>query len=888
MDYILDFHDIDRTSLSMVGGKGANLGELSQAGFLVPPGFCVTTAGYKRLIQGKEELYDMVRQLDQLSTDQFEEIQRLGQSIRDYILNLEVPEPLYSAIMIAWKNTGKEHTYAIRSSATAEDLPHASFAGQQDSFLNVKGEEQLFESIQKCWASLFTDRAIVYRAQNGFDHRSVFLSIVVQRMIRPEVSGIMFTADPVSGHRHTVSIDVGFGLGEALVSGEVTADLYKVRDGQITDKKIAKKEKGIFPLPGGGTEMKPLPVEQQDQPALNDARALELANLGKQIEEHYGTEQDIEWSLEEGQLYILQSRPITSLFPIPASDDNKYRIYFSLGHKQMMTDYMKPLGLSLFQTLIPSVKEGGENLLTNAGGRLFVNYSYLLYMKSVQKQLKQKTYIDLDLRALQNVVLSEEFEKRIPKRGNKKKVVQLYIKPIWRIMGKAIPRTIASIYFENPTLVLQRAYANFHEDIHRFQQKMKQYDHAERIRLIKEHARHDLFQSLTNPVAYTFVGMITFSRIQRCVKKWLGEDVNPAIHQSQPGNITSEIGMKIGDLVEAARPYPEVVEYLHKANDETFVQDLKSVEGGEVFLTSLHSFMANFGMRASGEIDITRVRWHEAPTMLVPSILSHMRNNAPNEHHEKFAHGEQEARETIQALLERVKTRRSPRKAKKLSRLLTVYRHTVGIRELPKYVIVCYFDVYRRVILEEAKYLVQRGDLYQETDIYYLTLDELIVLLEKGSEETVSSIPDRKNHEKRYRTLMPPSVMSSDGEIFSAVNQDQESANVLVGTPVSAGVVEGTVKVVRSLEEGELNKGDILVAPYTDPGWTPLFSSAKALITEVGGTMTHGSVVARENGIPAVVSVENATKILKDDQMIRVDGTGGFVEILDDEIDNAK
>ncbi|GAA0364327.1 phosphoenolpyruvate synthase [Alkalibacterium iburiense] len=888
MDYVLDFNDIDRSSLSTVGGKGANLGELSKAGFLVPPGFCVTTAGYKRLTQGKDKLNDMIQQLHQLSPDQFEEIQRWGQSIRDYILNLEIPEPLYSEIMQAWENIGREHTYAIRSSATAEDLPQASFAGQQDSFLNVKGEEQLFESIQKCWASLFTDRAIVYRAQNGIDHRSVFLSTVVQRMNLPEVSGIMFTADPVSGHRHIVSIDAGFGLGEALVSGQITADLYKVRDGQIIDKQVAQKEKGIFPLPSGGTEMQRLPVEQQDQPALKDAMILELAHIGKQIEQYYGTEQDIEWCLKDGEIYILQSRPITSLFPVPSSDDNNYHIYYSAGHKQMMTDYMKPLGLSLFQSLVPSTKEEMRGFLTNAGGRVFVDYSYLLYMKSVQKKLRKQKYLEPDLKAIQNAVLREEFEKRAPKRGNKRKVFQLYVKPMWGILWKTLLRTIAIIYIENPKSALQRSYSNFYEDIDRFQQKMEQYDHAERIHLIKEHASRDLFRSLTNPLAYTCAGMITLPRIQKRGKKWLGEEVSPAIHQSPPGNITSEVGMKIGDLADTARPYPEVVDYLQKANDETFVQDLKEVKGGKIFLAALHSFMEKFGMRTTGEIDITRVRWHEVPTMLVPSILSHMRNNAPREHHEKFEKGEQGANEAIQELLERVnKTRGGSRKAKKLSRLLNLYRHTVGIRELPKYMMVCYFDIYRKVILEEANYLVQQGILEQETDVYYLTLDELIVLLEKGSIEAVSSLPDRKKHEEHYRTLTPPRVMSSDGEIFTAV-KDQESSNVLVGTPVSSGVVEGTVKVVRSLEEGKLNKGDILVAPYTDPGWTPLFSSAKALITEVGGIMTHGSVVARENGIPAVVSVDNATNILKDNQKIRVDGTEGTIEILDDETDNTK
>ncbi|WP_093231662.1 PEP-utilizing enzyme [Thermoflavimicrobium dichotomicum] len=309
------------------------------------------------------------------------------------------------------------------------------------------------------------------------------------------------------------------------------------------------------------------------------------------------------------------------------------------------------------------------------------------------------------------------------------------------------------------------------------------------------------------------------------------------------------------------------------------------MEGGDVFKAKLDQFMERFGMRAPGEIDITRVRWKEAPTMLVPSILSHIRSNAPNEHREKFKQGEQEANEAIQVLLARVKaTRGGLRKAKKLSRLITLYRNTVGIRELPKYIIIRYFDIYREAILEEANILFEKGIIENKEDVFYLTLDELVALLEKRFTDDVKElIHSRKGLEMQYRKLTPPRVMTSDGEIFTAERSNEQAPPVaLIGIPVSAGIAEGYVKVVRRLEEGSLNKGDILVAPYTDPGWTPLFHSAKALVTEIGGMMTHGSVVAREYGIPAVVGVENATKILKDGQYVRVDGTKGYVQILDE------
>jgi rifampicin phosphotransferase len=247
-DFVLYFNNIDKTHLPYVGGKGANLGELTKAGFPVPQGFCVTTWAYQTFIQTSREAIELFDLLDRLRPDELGRIRILGERIREHLAALATPDEIKSSILKAWKTTGEEKAYAVRSSATAEDLPTASFAGQQETYLNVQGQEQLLHAVQRCWASLFTDRAIAYRARNGFDHRSVFLSVVVQEMVFPEVSGIMFTADPVTGHRKTISIDASFGLGEALVSGLVSADLYQVRAGKIIKKQISNKGIAIYPV----------------------------------------------------------------------------------------------------------------------------------------------------------------------------------------------------------------------------------------------------------------------------------------------------------------------------------------------------------------------------------------------------------------------------------------------------------------------------------------------------------------------------------------------------------------------------------------------------------------------------------------------------------------
>ncbi|MFC7441421.1 phosphoenolpyruvate synthase [Laceyella putida] len=881
MKYVLHFEEIDRHSLPIVGGKGANLGEMAKACFPIPPGFCITTTAYRHFMDELDEMDQWLDRLNRLKPEQLDEIRAWGQKIRDRMLSLTLLDPIKASIIGAWAKLGKDHAYAVRSSATAEDLPTASFAGQQETYLNVKGEEQqLLEAVKKCWASLFTDRAIVYRIKNGFDHKSVSLSVVVQRMVFPEVSGILFTADPVTGHRRTVSIDAGFGLGEALVSGIVTADLYKVRDHEIIQKQIAKKEKGVFPVAEGGTEVRELPPELGQKQALPDQKILALAELGRRIENHYGSEQDIEWCLEGDDIYILQSRPITSLYPVPSAKNDEYRVYLSVGHSQMMTDYMKPLGISVFQSLVPLDDDSAP--IVEAGGRLFWDCSSFLFLKPIQRKLLKSTIADDNLLALKKVVQSEDFQRLAPKRGVMRKAL-CAMKQMLALYRKMIPRLIQIWYWEDPKLAVKRAFATFEQDLAQFKRALFQRSGAERIRFIREHA---VFGTIVDPGAYTYAGFIALPVIKRKMKKWLGEEWNPAIQKSPPGNITSEMGLMIGDLADAARPCPEVVRYLEQAEDRTFYEGLSQVEGGDVFRAELDRFMKKFGMRAPGEIDITRVRYKEAPTMLVPSILSHMRSNAPQEHREKFKQGEQEAHEAIQSLLARVKaTRGGARKAKKLARLIALYRNTVGIRELPKYIMIRYFDLYREAILEEAQTLYEKGLLEQKEDVFYLTLDELVALLENRlkKDEVMERIRSRKASEEVYRKLNPPLVITSEGETFSGViRNEQAPSGALVGIPVSPGVAEGYVKVVRRLEEGKLNKGDILVAPYTDPGWTPLFHSAKALVTEVGGMMTHGSVVAREYGIPAVVSVENATQILKDGQYVRVDGTNGYVEILDE------
>lgn len=882
--YVLYFNEIDKTDLPSVGGKGANLGEMTKAGFPVPQGFCVTTGAYQAFIQTISQMSMLFDLLDRVSYDDLEQVRTLGQRIRENLNSISMPYEIKEALTKAWKTTGEAKAYAVRSSATAEDLPTASFAGQQDTYLNVCGLEQFLKAVQNCWASLFTDRAISYRAKNKFEHRSVFLSVVVQEMIFPEVSGIMFTADPITGHRKTISIDASFGLGEALVSGIVTADLYQVRSGKIINKKISKKKLAIYSVPEGGTITKDIPPDQQKVQALADQRIIELARLGQKIEAHYGSEQDIEWALSGGQFYILQSRPITSLYPAPFVFDHKLHVYVCFSYIQVMTDAMKPLALSLLSNISNFIKKDptsmNKPMLLSAGGRAFADFTGPLLFKPSRNMLLKvfKGMDELMASAISEVTQREEFrDQSFPKRD------------VFRVMRKMAPIIIPvmikvqrTLYVDDPSKARTYVASLIKEIVKEHEGTMLRTTGADRLRIIQQGMGTMFPKVLSKVVAYPIAGVLASGSLAKKLKKKVGDkqsaNLLSQLNKSLPGNVTTEMGLELGDLTDTARKYHEVIDYLEKAKILSFYEELPKVRGGLEFKRQLESFLNKYGMRCSGEIDITKPRWNEDPTQLVPSILSNIRTTVSGEHREKFKRGEIEAEHAANEIVAQF----SSFEKRRISRLVKLYRNLMGMRENHKFIVIMLLDIYKRAILEEAGTLVGKGILSGENDVFYLALEELISLVENRFPGNIQeSIAERVKQHEINQKLTPPRVMTSEGEIITGKLCDSQApVGALVGTPVSAGIVEGIARVVLRLEDAKINPGEILVAPYTDPGWTPLFISIKGLITEVGGAMTHGSVIAREYGIPAVVGIEKATEIIKDGSLIRVNGTEGYVEIL--------
>ncbi|MFJ7128898.1 rifamycin-inactivating phosphotransferase [Streptomyces sp. NPDC098101] len=860
--YVWDLRETDETRVAAVGGKGAHLGALSRIdGVRVPDGFCVTTDAFRRVTALTPSLDGLLDRLSRADPDDREATRALGAEIRRTIEAVAVPDDVAEAITGALVRFGEDEAYAVRSSATAEDLPTASFAGQQDSHLNVTGAAEVLRHVVRCWASLFTERAVTYRRRNGIDHRTVHMAVVVQRMVFPEAAGVLFTADPVTGDRRTATVDAGLGLGEALVSGLVNPDVFTVRDDEVVSAAIAVKRYAVRPLPGGGTHEVEVDADRRERPALTHAQVLRLVRLGRRIEARFGRPQDIEWCLVDDDFRIVQSRPITTLFPVPETGDGDHHVYVSVGHQQMMTDAMKPLGYSLWQltAMVP---------MHEAGGRLFVDVTRRLASPASRAAL-------LDVIGKGDPLIRDALETVLARDGF---VPSLPDPEPGPAKGPGAPAPLAT----DPAIVtalIERSRASvaaLERDI-RTKTGPELFDFL--LEAFEEHKR-----VLGDPLSFQVLtaGMEATWWLNDRLHEWLGEkNAADTLTLSAPDNITSEMGLALLDVADAIRPHPEVVAFLGRVEDDDFLDELPKLPGGSGARDAIEAYLDRYGMRCVGEIDITRPRWRERPAALVPALLDNVRNFGPGAAERRFEQGRRRALEKERDVLTRLRALPDgERKAAETKRMIDRVRTFVGYREYPKYGIVSRSFVYKRALLEEAERLVRAGALARAEDVFYLTFQEFHEAVRTRRVDR-GLVRRREEEFRAYRTLTPPRVLTSDGEALDgSYRRDDVPAGALVGLPVSAGTVEGRARVVLDMEEADLEAGDILVTAFTDPSWSPVFVGIAGLVTEVGGLMTHGAVIAREYGLPAVVGLDGATRLIRDGQRIRVHGTDGYVEIL--------
>src|SRR5215216_3542358 len=608
--YVLGLQEVDEMQVAIVGGKGAHLGELSRIdGVRVPAGFCVTTDAFRRIMAQAPSIGGRLDRLSRLDPDDREAIRTLSAEIRRTLEEIAIPGDLAAAITRPLVRLGEQAACAVRSSATAEDLPTASFAGQQDTYLNVVGPAAILQHVSRCWASLFTERAVTYRLRNGIDHRTVHMAVVVQQMVFPDAAGILFTADPVTGNRKVATVDASFGLGEALVSGLVNPDVFKVRDGEVVAEAVAAKQRAVYALPAGGTQEVAIDPQRQEQPALTDAQVVRLVELGRRIEAHFGRPQDIEWCLVDDDFEIVQSRPITTLFPVPEAGDRENHVYLSVGHQQMMTDAMKPLGLSMWQltALAP---------MYDAGGRLFVDVTRGLASPSSRAGLLELLGRGDPLirDALQTILERGDFIPSLPDQG-----------PAGPPHGGA-PAPIEA----DPAIVtelIERSQAS----IATLQRDIRTKSGPALLDFILADIQ-ELKRVLGDPRSMQVImaGMEATWWLNEQLEAWLGEkNAADTLTLSAPNNVTSEMGLALLDVADVIRPYPEVVAFLQDVDDDGFLDELAKLAGGQEARDAIRAYLDKYGMRCVGEIDITRPRWSERPSTLVPVILDNIKNFEP-------------------------------------------------------------------------------------------------------------------------------------------------------------------------------------------------------------------------------------------------------------------
>ncbi len=847
---VVDLAAIDRTLIGVAGGKGANLGELLRMdGVRVPPGFCVTTSAFTRVVASAPEVAGPLDDLAGVDAEDREALTALAAGLRSAIEARPVPDDLAATVAEALGDLGADTPVAVRSSATAEDLPAASFAGQQDSYLNVVGDVDVVDRVRRCWASLFTDRAVAYRVRNGIDHRSVRMAVVVQAMVGARAAGVLFTADPVTGNRRVTAVEAVAGLGEALVAGQVTPDAYRVRDGAVVDRERSA---------------------ERPEPAVTEAQVLELAALGRHIEAHFGAPQDIEWCLDDEGLAVVQSRPITTLFPIPEVDDDANHVYVSVGHQQMMTEPMTPLGLSVWQ--LTALRP-----MFTAGGRLFVDVTENLASPTtrpaIMEGLGRSDPLIRD--ALETVIAREGFLPPAPATDGERP-------PIPGAPGGPPPIDA------DPELVLELV-RRTEESLAATAEAITTKTGTELLDVILDDLP-ELRSRLANPESLPVIltAMEAAFWLNDHLGEWLGEtNVADALSQSVPDNVTSNMGLALLDVADAIRPHREVVAFLRAVGDDDgFLERLPGVDpeggGGRVAAEAIRAYLDAYGMRCVGEIDITRPRWSERPSALVPLILSNVENFTPGERERRFAEGLRVATEKERDVLERLRALPDGEsKAAESKAMIDRVRTFAGYREYPKYRMISRYWIYKQALLAEADRLVAAGVVDVADDVYFLTFGELHDVVRTGHADR-DLIRRRREELRSYAALTPPRVLTSEGEaLHGSYRRDDVPDGALVGLAVSTGVVEGRARVILDMADAhDLEPGDVLVTTGTDPSWSPVFVAVAGLVTEVGGLMTHGAVIAREYGLPAVVGVEGATRRIEDGERIRVDGTQGTVEVL--------
>lgn len=848
----------DAPDLARQGGKGANLVRLAAAGLPVPRFVVLETTEYERFVTASGLDGAIRRALAQGDRA------TASEQIRAAFGAARLPVALRATIADAVAPLA-DGPVAVRSSATAEDLPGFSFAGQQDTFLNVVGIEAILTAVVQCWASLWTERALTYRDRNAIGHEGVALAVVVQEMVAAEASGVMFTANPRTGRRDETVIESVAGLGDALVSGQVTPDTFSLAGAtaELRGRHLACRTASL---------------------SIGDARR--LTELGQVIERLYAEPMDIEWARTGEELSILQARPITSLYPLPAPAPgaSEMRVWFSFGAVQGMLEPITPLGQDVLRVLLSGagrlvgrrVDWRTNAFVQTAGERLWLRVDAALRAGMTRKLLFQAMPVADPAIAGILADLAKEPELKIVRATPSTRTMTA----ITRLVTTTTPRARAAL--RDPVRARQHAERVAERLVESFRRIVAATGRAatpqarltERVKAVETMGAR-FFPTLLPALAPLWGGvLIALRRLREEAARSGLPDADALVLsmlRALPGNVTAEMDLTLADVAETIRHDATAWGWLA----ETPASDLAAqhLRGNlpRVAQDAIGQFLADYGMRGIAEIDLGAPRWRDDPTPVMATLKGYLATRRAVTPREAHRLAQQDAGRTVRSLMDA-----APKRADRIRDAAKAVRGMFGIWETPKFTIVRAFGLLRDAFDASGAELVEAGRLAAASDIYLLHLDELRRAFSSDWHQVVA---DRKaTLVAEGRRTQVPRVLISDGRaFFEGLDAGDDG---LGGMGVSPGVAEGVVRVVHDPRREHLERGEILVCRGTDPAWTPLFLTAAGLITEVGGLMTHGSVVAREYGIPAVVGVHDATTRLTTGQRIRIDGSSGAIELL--------
>ncbi|MGC7102963.1 PEP/pyruvate-binding domain-containing protein [Amycolatopsis lurida] len=806
--HVIPLSEIDSSMLGLVGGKAAGLGELVRAGERVPAGFCLTVESFA---------------------------------------HGEVPE---RELLEAYRRLGGGRI-AVRSSATAEDLPDASFAGQQDTFLNVEGDGPLVGAVRDCWKSLHSDRAVAYRTATGIEGAA--MAVVVQRMVDPVVAGVLFTANPITGCRTEMVVDAAPGLGTAIVDGTVVPDHYV-----LGHHCPATARSGC----------------------LDAHRLDELREAGARLQRHFGAPQDIEWAIDaDGTLWLLQSRPITTLFPLPP-DTGETRLYLEFGHIQGMLRPCTPMGVSLLKTGAAmwfhahGVRDALRDPLprfTPIGGRLYFDLTDFLRSKLLRKRLR--TSLDIYGPRVRAAVERAMDDPRFTPRPG----LPFRLGNTLRVTARLTPSLLGGFVssLARPDDARARAHHAVAEIRRRTTPPPEPATAPARLTWVAEESHGVVMgQGMLGLMGPLMAGIVSGTAPSALLDGIASAEELDVVLGGMPYNVTTEMDLALWQLAVNAAEHRELI--LTTSPEELSAR----YRAGELPDIGMAAFLDEYGMRAAAEIDVGMPRWEEDPAPLWATIANYLRVDDPEQAPDlRFRQAAARAEEMIDELARRTRRTR-PVRGKLAVFLMRRSRRLTGLREIGKFAWLPALQMSRRQLLLAGEELVSRGLLTRADDIMFLDLQEALAAAGDGTDHRELVATRRAEHERELRRPTVPGALLSDGtDVETLAPASAAEDGVLTGMAGAAGHATGRARVILDPAGAHIEPGEILVAPTTDPGWTPLFLTTAGLVTETGSPVAHGPTVAREYGIPAVICVRDATREIKTGQLITIDGSAGTVRI---------